>query len=248
MIKINKPTEIPQKLQTKGKEETDTLKAKFLNKDFNFEFNNKIYGHKSIREPLKKAQNDKCCYCESKLKPVLTGDIEHFRPKAAYKQDENERLHTPGYYWLAYEWDNLLLCCQICNQTSKRNFFPLSNPNNRAKSHLDDINNEEPLLINPAKEDPEEFILFRKEIAYPINNNLKGQVSINILKLNSDNLIESRLEHYKMVNTLFSMIRNFPDTQDATDAKKILKQFLEPSGKYLSMIKSAMKLNFEGKF
>jgi uncharacterized protein (TIGR02646 family) len=68
---------------------------------------------KSAKVQLKKESNGKCAYCEANTEIVAYGDVEHYRPKSIY-------------WWLAYTYDNFLYCCQICNQTYKRNNFPFS--------------------------------------------------------------------------------------------------------------------------
>nr|WP_239015299.1 AAA family ATPase [Archangium violaceum] len=77
----------------------------------------------------------KCAFCESQLAHISYGDVEHFRPKAGWRQEEGGPLGRPGYYWLAYEWTNLFLACTLCNQQFKRNLFPLRTPSRRARSH-----------------------------------------------------------------------------------------------------------------
>ena len=155
MIQINKPTNIPDKLQTKGLTETNRLKQLFLQEeDYEkgikvFEFDNKIYGHSTVKKVLLTSHFEKCCFCERKIE---SGHVEHFRGKGGYQQSESNKIVKPGYYWLAYEWSNLFLSCARCNSTYKRNFFPLANPLERAISHLYDINKEQPLLIDPAKD------------------------------------------------------------------------------------------------
>ena len=156
-----------------------------------------VYGHKSVKEALIKAQHDKCFLCESKITHISHGDVEHFRPKAAYRQNASEKLRTPGYYWLAYEWSNLFLACQICNQVFKKNLFPLSNPTARATSHKKKISREKPLFINPSVDDPKEFISFRCEVPFPLNNHPKAKTTIEGLGLKRPKLNERRLEHYE---------------------------------------------------
>ncbi|AUX44887.1 uncharacterized protein SOCE26_063570 [Sorangium cellulosum] len=74
-------------------------------------------------------------------------------------------VERPGYYWLAYEWDNLLFSCGICNGTHKRNLFPLGNPEKRARSRRAKLSVEEPLLVHPAQEEPEQLVGYRDEYA-----------------------------------------------------------------------------------
>ena len=127
--------------------------------------------------------------------PWPTATFEHFRPKAGYQQSPEDDLHKPGYYWLAYEWSNLLFSCQICNQQGKKNLFPLANPRRRACSHRDEVAAEKPLLIDPAQQDPERFIGFRQEVAFPRNRQRTGKVTIEVLGLNREALREKRRDY-----------------------------------------------------
>src|SRR5690606_19607561 len=90
-------------------------------------FDSGIYGHTNIKTELINNQSGKCAFCEQHILSISYGDVEHFRPKGGYKQNYKDSLHKPGYYWLAYDWDNLLFCCQKCNQRYKKNYFPLRN-------------------------------------------------------------------------------------------------------------------------
>ena len=126
MIKIHKPASAPKILTGRGKLATQQLCDAFDHQhSSDFDFDSSIYGAKSVKNKLKLAQNHKCGFCEAKLDHIAYGDVEHFRPKAGYRQKGNDPLQKPGYYWLAYEWDNLLFSCQICNQRYKKNLFPI---------------------------------------------------------------------------------------------------------------------------
>jgi hypothetical protein len=111
----------------------------------------------------------KCAYCESKLSGQ-PGDVEHFRPKGRVSdlrftpvrvQDPvwGDIAH-PGYYWLAYDWDNLLPSCADCNRfrwhekgvgAGKADRFPVDGPYAVRPAQLAA---EHPLLIDPSKVDP----------------------------------------------------------------------------------------------
>jgi uncharacterized protein (TIGR02646 family) len=77
-----------------------------------------VYSDTIVREALKKMFHGKCAYCESKITAIYSGDIEHFRPKGGYNNGAGQPLTTPGYYWLAADWNNLLFACPFCNQTN----------------------------------------------------------------------------------------------------------------------------------
>lgn len=108
-----------------------------------------VYSNDEVRSQLMKMFHGKCAYCESPITAIYNGDIEHFRPKGGYN-DVSGKLVKPGYFWLASEWENLLLACPHCNQTNthvisengintkeivlgKHNQFPLLKEKNRLK-------------------------------------------------------------------------------------------------------------------
>jgi uncharacterized protein (TIGR02646 family) len=174
VIRIHKSTQPPEKLLTEGKKKRKSHclsytrnSQDYQNGEKKFSFNSNIYAHKDVKTALIRSQHGKCCFCEQIIHEE--GDVEHFRPKGAYKQELRKPLEYPGYYWLAYEWDNLYLACTACNQRHKENLFPLINPEDRATSHHDNIKIEKPIFINPGKEDPENFIQFNGEIPVGID-------------------------------------------------------------------------------
>ena len=126
MIRITKPSQAPKILRERGRTTTDDNCATFdvapndyLAGNKTFEFDRSLYAAKSVKKALVKAQHEKCCFCESKVTDVAYGDVEHFRPKAGYRQTGTDPLGRPGYYWLAYVWENLFFSCQLCNQRFK---------------------------------------------------------------------------------------------------------------------------------
>jgi uncharacterized protein (TIGR02646 family) len=251
MIFIKRSAE-PEILRTQGKTQASDLCAAYNLDAENydkgkraFEFDNDIYAHQAVKDALNKMQHGKCCFCESKLMHITFGDVEHYRPKAGYKQTAREKLKKPGYYWLAYEWENLLLCCERCNRQHKKNLFPLLHPEKRARSHRDDVIEEMPLMINPADIDPQDHIGFRDEIPYATNDKPYGKVTIAILKLDREDLSERRREKLSHIKTLLDIIKsaeNYPDQRDlmqlAEEAKQVLPKFMEPNAEYSAMAKA----------
>ncbi len=189
MIRINKKagTFPPDVLTVQGAAETERLKTEFDNGNVVFSFNPKIYAHKKVKKELIKLQHGKCCFCESEITSVSYGDVEHYRPKGGWIQDA-EPLNTPGYYWLSYDWDNLVLSCQICNQQFKQNYFPLADNNSRALNHTYRITNEDPLFIHPVNENPEDYIEFDKHEPKAINQNTRGAATIKKMGLDRDTI------------------------------------------------------------
>ncbi len=265
MIPIKRPVRVPLVLRTRGREATVRLceeydsspeayregKKSFTSRDFD----SGVYGARSVKNALRKAQHDKCAFCESKVSHIAYGDVEHFRPKAGYRQRPDGPLVRPGYYWLAYEWSNLFFCCPLCNQRFKRNHFPLTDDTRRAISHHDRIEVEEPLLIHPALEDPAEFLEFDGEYVRPVNGNSRGVATIGILGLNREEIAEKRRHVLGLIKDLIAcrelfaiQVKDHPDQEYLKRLAAIderldwyEKVYRSDSAEYAAMIRTALK-------
>ena len=244
MIRVNKPLAAPAILITKGKAKRRAHIAAYNRGELKFSFDAKIYGHKSVKEALIKAQHDKCFLCESKITHITHGDVEHFRPKAACRQNASDTLRL-GYYWLAYEWSNLFLACQICNQVFKKNLFPLSNPTARATSHKKPLIKEKPLYLDPSVDNPEQHISFRREVPFPVDGSARGKSTITDLGLERLKLNERRFEHYEYLRLLYKVAQMNPPIPQSAEARTLLDRATLDSAKYASMSRAAIKANFE---
>ena len=157
----------------------------------------------------------KCAYCESLIAADQPGDVEHYRPKGRVTVNNSSANSVtfveagvtkphPGYYWLAYDWQNLLPSCIDCNRPNenklpgvhmgKRNYFPVKAY--RAVHPGDEIK-EEPLLINPVSQEPSAHLkiddtgLFEALTA-------EGQECIDVFCLNlREPLVDARKTAYE---------------------------------------------------
>ncbi|WAC12959.1 MULTISPECIES: hypothetical protein [Dyadobacter] len=256
MIKLRKPSASPIVPNALGHckliEETAENNSKFdANKDdyflgtAKFTFDSKIYGHDNIKTILRTCQNGKCAFCEQNVSAVSHGDIEHFRPKGGFRQNKREHLKYPGYYWLAYNWDNMLFACAICNQRYKENLFPLLDSTKRARNHHDDLKNEKPYFINPATENPKFLIQFRQEFAVGIDKKNRGARTIEAIGLNRSgsgysDLLELRFDHLEIVKTidkLSKMMASPSCPQNEIDkAADLMKKFKSHKKQFSAMI------------
>jgi uncharacterized protein (TIGR02646 family) len=240
MIRVVRPATPPTVLAVEGRRRQEEHCAAHAAGEREFQFDAAIYGHEAVKQALVDMQHRKCCYCESYVRHVTPGTIDHYRPKAASQQSAGEALTRPGYYWLAYEWENLLFACPTCNQT-KRNLFPLDDTTRRARSHTDPLAREEPLLIDPSKNDPAEFISFREEFAFPLEDNLRGRTSIAILKINDrKDLVERRREKLQILRALKRIVTAIPQSPEAADAQQILNDFKADTGEYAAMSRTSL--------
>ncbi len=205
MIRIDKSNvSIPTVLTTSGRWATESNNHGYLNGKRIFSFSKNIYGHASVKHLLIDLQHDKCCFCERKVSAGEPGHVEHYRPKGGYKQSDTSALVKPGYYWLAYDFDNLYFSCYRCNATYKKNYFPLSEPFQRARCHTDRIANEDPLIINPA-DDPSIDLYFDREVIK--HRSLKGRETIKRTGLNRKYLSDERYEYLQLLDILARVAR-----------------------------------------
>jgi uncharacterized protein (TIGR02646 family) len=239
MIRVAKPEQAPAILRNRGQRTTEANQQAFVNGELLFEFDSSIYGAKSVKSALKKAQHNKCAFCESKVSHIAHGDVEHYRPKGGVRQNESDPLEQPGYFWLAYVWENLFFACQLCNQSFKKNMFPLADHTKRARSHLDDLATEEPMLINPADEEPGGFIGFREEIAFPIDDHPRAHTTIEVLGLNREAMAEHRRDHlipFKRLRQALPLLP--PGSEEAREILALFEEAVLPRAQYSSMIRA----------
>ena len=102
MIKLHK-TDEPEILKKHGNEWTAALLDKLAKGEKPTPAEASKYRHVDIKAAIIKETHGKCAYCESKLRHIHHGDVEHIYPKSL-----NEALR--------FSWPNLTLACEICNQ------------------------------------------------------------------------------------------------------------------------------------
>lgn len=171
------------------------------------------YRHAEIKDALDKSMfNGKCAYCESKITVVTYGAIEHFFPKSVYVD-------------LTFEWTNLLLSCDRCNDAKhKGTNFPLDA-------------NGEPLLIDPTdgKTDPNTHLEFVWDnvarIASVYGRDQRGKTVETIFDLNGVNGRKELIDHRsKYIKGLLALLRCVqPGDKEAIAS---LHEACDPSAEY----------------
>jgi uncharacterized protein (TIGR02646 family) len=152
MINITRPEEVPATLSSPQVHETKTAIAqkvasgeKLTERDF---VNH--WRASDVIEAISKMQQGKCCYCEQFIERGKAAEVEHFRPKGKVKEAPGHR----GYWWLAYEWGNLLTACSNCNGAFKNSHFPLAEEAHRATAPDDQsLTAEKPLILDPTEKE-----------------------------------------------------------------------------------------------
>ena len=180
----------------------------------------KIYKLNQVKSALKKLFHNKCAYCESKTDHVASMDIEHYRPKSGVVGSDG-RYHETHYYWLANNWDNLLIACQNCNRqhktknrngeleiTGKANQFPIEYEGDRAPelATATQLKDEKPLILNPCEDNPDDHLVFLED-GTVVSETTKGQVTIDILGLNRQDLMIRRSDLAARINKELKLIQ-----------------------------------------
>lgn len=160
------------------------------------------------------AQYGKCAYCETKALASQAGAVEHFRPKSAVSELDDDPttwgrekpglsnvegrrprvLSDRGYWWLAYDWSNLLLACERCNTAWKGTLFPVAE-RPRTLPPRPDVT-ETPLLLDPfGGENPADHLRFDEfGFVEAREGSRVGLETIRTLGLDRESLREARQE------------------------------------------------------
>ena len=180
----------PECLRLLASEATAELCSLFEMGDLGFRFKQTLYAHPDVKKKLLETHGGKCCYCEHTVTRI---DVEHYRPKS-------------HYYWLVYEWTNLLAVCTTCNG-KKGARFQLRDEARRALSHRHSLQDEAPMLINPAEEEPEDLFTWDRGYVKPQTGPEmdRAKHTIDTLGLNDDLLANNRRHHLKTVQTLIDL-------------------------------------------
>lgn len=169
----------------------------------------KHFKHTTVVEQLIADYAGKCAYCEAFFLHTAPIDVDHYRPKNAFRKAGADK--KPGYYWLGAEWGNLFPSCISCNRrrrqpvagegpkkVGKGTHFPLKNESRRATT-VGSETLEEPLLLNPDQWDVEQHLAFGDDgIVTPAiltsGPSIRGKASIDIYGLQRQYLVNHRAE------------------------------------------------------
>jgi hypothetical protein len=169
--------------------------------------------------------------------------VEHFRPKAGVYSEASGKVSTPGYYWLAYEWTNLLFACEQCNRRGKKNHFPLLDETKRARHHTHALSRERPVFVDPTVEDPTRHVSFRDEIAY--GRTPRGRVTVEALQLNRGPLATRRADALRTLRALrnaeaaLALRRGKKEREALVEVRAVLRDLDSERAEYSAMLRCA---------
>jgi hypothetical protein len=145
----------------------------------------------------------KCWYSECDITGSY-GDVDHFCPKSCSTDENGCVILQGGYWWLAYDYINYRLSCEVCNRPYKKggkgNSFPLqTSPSNFTRSSI-------PLLLDPCvKRDTQLIDMDIDGSIIPMTRNVSSirriQFSIKTYNLNCFNKAREKVRN-RCINAL----------------------------------------------
>ncbi len=246
MIKVNKDlSAVPGSLNS---ELTNQRRNELVNNGqyIDSQIYNNRYKQRDIKEELEGIYQNKCVYCEKDV-----GDsfyhIEHYRPKSVY-------------YWLAFSWDNLMICCDKCNINKSDHFETDGEIVAFVMSHLENIHNltgfynetERPKLVNPEKEDVEGRLIFTEKGSIDSNDE-RVKYTIATCRLDRISLNERRKKIFDdFLVKIKSRFREYQVKKDGESRGKIkglIEDFISdsknPQNEYLAFRQWVIKKYFQ---
>ncbi|HEV2417041.1 MAG TPA: hypothetical protein VGX94_04505 [Terriglobia bacterium] len=161
----------------------------------------KLWG--DLKPHLSALSNGKCWYSESR-NPMSDKNVDHFRPKGRVEEDPTHE----GYWWLAFTPQNFRYASQWCNQRrvdgahgtsgGKSDHFPILANGVRARREGDDLQLEDPELLDPIDPDDWKLLTFLPD-GYPTptrpagtDEHLRAAKSIETYHLHCEPLVNGR--------------------------------------------------------
>jgi len=136
------------------------------------------YAHDQIKTQLNSMSYNKCFYCETKLKGQAK-EIDH-------------HIEVSIDPTLAFEWENLYLSCDSCNNKIPHSAISINDALNPCTNTDNEI---------------KEHITFNEELIEPRNNSPFGLKTIQKYRLDSEVLDSRRLKSLKVFLVLLNTIR-----------------------------------------
>lgn len=189
---------------------------------------------KEVKLELAKLFNFKCWYTESPQQGTDV-DVDHYRPKKRVQETyKSENPHT-GYWWLAFELKNYRYSCIVANRRrkdvesgqtgGKSDHFPLVNEENRAYTPTCDLEDEQPVLLDPIKFADVALITFKEDgEAMPSRpdrmqrQHHRAMESIKYYSLNHSDFVRCRLELRDEIEELTHNAKRFFNKLETGDA------------------------------
>ena len=121
---------------------------------------------------------------------------------------------------MAYQWDNYLLSCLVCNQKWKKAYFPVTDDPREIPPKENVV--EQPLILNPYDdENPADHLDFGRDgEVEPQNGSQQGEATINICGLDRPSLRQARSW---TAQDIYRLVQEYIDAETEEDENRALQ-------------------------
>ena len=202
----------------------------------------------AFKGALQQLSDQKCWYCEAK-QSRSDMMVDHFRPKNEVRECKPHH----GYWWLALEYSNFRLACNLCNSLheneeagrslGKSTRFPLMNEANRVFNPAGDLMAESPSLLDPTSpldpsllsflDDGTAAPAYSKDVSAPFFD--RATISIDAYNLNDQKIKEERFIVAQRIKREVSRAERYLDNAQAGEPAAT-EHFLEVYRTLLNLI------------
>lgn len=208
---------------------------------------------KELKQILIDRYGNICWYSESDISNSY-GEVDHFRPKNRSTQANGECILEDGYWWLAYDYLNYRLSCEVCNSPfqngGKHDIFPLKTGVTPSKPF--EKNEDEYLLIDPCNYRDTTLIGFDENgaiVALSSDNWERTRVNVSRSVYNWDRFNNGRKQVRLSCETALALFEigyaNAPDKMYV--AINSLFALTRKNAAYASFAKQYIEFKIEGK-
>lgn len=232
---------------------------------------------RSAKEHLKRESRGKCAYCESSTSAVAHGDVEHFRPKSSYWwlaycydnflyscQICNQKYKNAKFRIARDDlrWQAPMIPCRS-DTSALREYARLMTPDPLDREagglpideFLREARKEEPFLVDPYVEDPEELYKWEadsylEEVRIAARTNrIRATRAMaaaeDDLGLNREELRRRRWPTYACLETLACVIEKLPvDHPAKTKAVEGVRAMMDAGREYAGMVRYFVRIEW----
>lgn len=121
-----------------------------------------------------------------------------------------------------YNWDNLGFSCTKCNRDYKKEYY--------------DSN-----LINPYETDPSDYVYFLGGLIRAKGSNDKGRITIALIQLNRQNLLQKRLEALISFQDLIDRFQTATNSAEKIALKRLIEEYIKEDKEFSACKKAFWK-------
>lgn len=227
--------QLPDGWHKKAQELLNSLKAAQNDKQRS-EIIKKNQDHwKAVKHVLESLFNYKCWYTEAPQQGTDV-DVDHFRPKKRVQETLLTAEPHDGYWWLTFSLQNYRCSCIVANRRrtdvktgvtgGKADHFPLCDEGMRARTPDCDLEEEQPILLDPLKATDVQLLQFKPDgEAMPrfskekhARKFMRADQSILFYNLNHSDFVRCRIELRDQIDKEVNAAKRYFNKLETGDA------------------------------